>query len=165
MRKQHPSSICNTLMSIISAHTETDLYRTRCFCWSISTIVSLHQSNKDKSYFPTSTPTRIDHPQHWHWSSKSSITLHTRLTISPKSANIGDEIQHIIRCAYFPYGWLKDRVFSDSGFRTATEIHVYKSYSPPSNNGLDAWVAYRRHVKTVEQLQQRVHSVSTGKNR
>ena len=37
-----------------------------------------------------------------------------------KSANIDVEIQHRIRCACFSYVRLKDRVFSERGFRTAT---------------------------------------------
>ena len=44
-----------------------------------------------------------------------------------KSANIDVEIQHRIRCACFSYGRLKDRVFSERGFRTATKILVYKA--------------------------------------
>ncbi len=38
------------------------------------------------------------------------------------SANIDVEIQHTIRCACFSYSRLKDRVFSERGFRTATKI-------------------------------------------
>ena len=46
-----------------------------------------------------------------------------------KSANIDVEIQHKIRCACFSYSRLKDRVFSERGFRTATKIGllVYKA--------------------------------------
>ena len=43
------------------------------------------------------------------------------------SANIDVEIQHRIRCACFSYSRLKDRVFSERGFRTATNILEYKA--------------------------------------
>ena len=74
-----------------------------------------------------------------------------------KSANIDVEIQHRIRCACFSYGRLKDRVFSERGFRTATKILVYKAVILTTLlYGCETWVAYRRHVKVLEQFQQRI---------
>ena len=67
------------------------------------------------------------------------------------------EIQHRIRCACFSYGRLKDRVFSERGFRTATKILVYKAVILTTLlYGCETWVAYRRHVKVLEQFQQRI---------
>ena len=64
-----------------------------------------------------------------------------------KSANIDVEIQRRIRCAGFSYGRLKDRVFSERGFRTATKILVYKAVILTTLlYGCETWVAYRRHV-------------------
>ena len=74
-----------------------------------------------------------------------------------KSANIDVEIQHRIRCACFSYSRLKDLVFSERGFRTATKILVYKSVILTTLlYGCETWVAYRRHVKVLEQFQQRI---------
>ena len=74
-----------------------------------------------------------------------------------KSANIDVEIQHRIRCACFSYGRLKDRVFSERGFRTATKILVYKAVILTTVlYGCETWVAHRRHVKVLEQFQQRI---------
>ena len=70
-----------------------------------------------------------------------------------KSANIDVEIQRRIRCACFSYGRLKDRVFSERGFRTATKILVYKA---------ETWVAHRRHVKVLDQFQQRILQAIRG---
>ena len=65
-----------------------------------------------------------------------------------ESANIDIEIQHRIRCACFSYGRLKDRVFSERGFRTATKILVYKAVILTTLlYGCETWVAYRRHVR------------------
>ena len=73
------------------------------------------------------------------------------------SANIDVEIQHRIRCACFSYSRLKDRVFSERGFRTATKILVYKAdILTTLLYGCETWVAYRRHVKVLEQFQQRI---------
>ena len=73
------------------------------------------------------------------------------------AANIDVEIQHRIRCACFSYGRLKDRVFSERGFRTATKILVYKAVILTTLlYGCETWVAYRRHVKVLEQFQQRI---------
>ena len=74
-----------------------------------------------------------------------------------KSANIDVEIQHKIRCACFSYSRLKDRVFSERGFRTATKILVYKAVILTTLlYGCETWVAYRRHVKVLNQFQQRI---------
>ena len=74
-----------------------------------------------------------------------------------KSANIDVEIQHRIRCACFSYGRLKDRVFSERGFRTATKILLYKAVNLTTLlYGCETWVDYRRHVKVLEQFQQRI---------
>ena len=74
-----------------------------------------------------------------------------------KSANIDVEIQHRIRCACFSYGRLKDRVFSERGFRTTTKILVYKAVILTTLlYGCETWVDYRRHVKVLEQFQQRI---------
>ena len=63
----------------------------------------------------------------------------------------------MIRCACFSYGRLKDRVFSERGFRTATKILVYKAVILTTLlYGCETWVAYRRHVKVLEQFQQRI---------
>ena len=73
------------------------------------------------------------------------------------SANIDVEIQHRIRCACFSYSRLKDRVFSERGFRTATKILVYKVVILTTLlYGCETWVAYRRHVKVLEQFQHRI---------
>ena len=73
------------------------------------------------------------------------------------SANIDVEIQHRIRCACFSYSMLKDRVFSERGFRTATKILVYKAVILTTLlYGCETWVAYRRHVKVLKQFQQRI---------
>ena len=74
-----------------------------------------------------------------------------------KSANIDVEIQHRIRCACFSYSRLKDLVFSERGFRTATNILVYKAVILTTLlYGCETWVVYRRHVKVLEQFQQRI---------
>ena len=71
-----------------------------------------------------------------------------------KSANIDVKIQHRIRCACFSYSRLKDRVFSERGFRTATKILVYKAVILTTLlYGCETWVAYHRHVKVLEQFQ------------
>ena len=71
------------------------------------------------------------------------------------SANIDVEIQDRIRCACFSYGRLKDRVFSERGFRKTTK--VYKAVILTTLlYGCETWVAYRRHVKVLEQFQQRI---------
>ena len=68
-----------------------------------------------------------------------------------KSANIDVKIQHRIRCACFSYGRLKDRVFSERGFRTATKILVYKAVILTTLlYGCETWVAYRRHVLSAQ---------------
>ena len=73
------------------------------------------------------------------------------------SANIDVEIQHRIRCACFSYGRLKYRVFSERGFRTATNIRVYKAVILTTLlYGCGTWVAYRRLVKVLEQFQQSI---------
>ena len=73
------------------------------------------------------------------------------------SANIDVEIQHRIRCACFSYSRLKHRVFSERGFRTATKILVYKAVILTTLlYGCETWVAYRRHMKVLEQFQQRI---------
>ena len=70
-----------------------------------------------------------------------------------KSANIDVEIQHRIRCACFSYSRLKERVFSE----TATKILVSKAVILSTLlYGCETWVAYRRHVKVLEQFQQRI---------
>ena len=80
-----------------------------------------------------------------------------------KSANIDVEIQHRIRCACFSCGRLKDRVFSETGFRTATKILVYKAVILTTLlYGCETWVAYRRHVKVLEQFQQRIRRAILG---
>ena len=74
-----------------------------------------------------------------------------------RSANIDVEIQRRIRCACFSYSRLKDRVFSERGFRTATKILVYKAVILTTLlYGCETWVTYRRHVKVLEQFQQRI---------
>ena len=83
-----------------------------------------------------------------------------------KSTNIDFEIQDRIRCACFSYGRLKDRVFSERGFRTATKILVYKLlFSQPS------YMAVRHGSPTVATLKcsnssnsaySELSSVSTG---
>ena len=74
-----------------------------------------------------------------------------------KSANIDVEIQHRIRCACFSYSRLNDRVFSERGFRTPTKILVYKAVILTTLlYGCETWVAYRRHVKVLEQFHQRI---------
>ena len=57
----------------------------------------------------------------------------------------------------YTFGRLKDRVFSERGFRTATKILVYKAVILTTLlYGCETWVAYRRHVKVLEQFQQRI---------
>ena len=57
----------------------------------------------------------------------------------------------------FSYSRLKDRVFSERGFRTATKILVYKAVVLTTLlYGCETWVAYRSHVKVLEQFQQRI---------
>ena len=74
-----------------------------------------------------------------------------------KSANIDVDIQHRIRCACFSYSRMKYLVFSERGFRTATKILVYKAVILTTIlYGCETWVAYRRHVKVLEHVQQRI---------
>ena len=81
---------------------------------------------------------------------KTSIAFHTCVDrYLSKSANIDVEIQHRIRCACFSYSKLKDRVFSERGFRTATKILVYKAVILTTLlYGCETWVAYRRHSES-----------------
>ena len=77
--------------------------------------------------------------------------------LSKSANNIDVEIQHWIRCACISCGRLNDRVFSERGFRTATNILVYKAVILTTLlYGYEAWVACRRHVKVLEQFKQRI---------
>ena len=61
------------------------------------------------------------------------------------------------RCACFSYGRLKDRAFSETGFRTATKILVYKDVIHTTLlHGCKTWFTYLRHVIVREQFQQRM---------
>ena len=63
----------------------------------------------------------------------------------------------MITCACFSYGRLQDRVFSERGFRTANKILVHNAVVLTTLlYGCETWVAYRRHVKELEQFQQRI---------
>ena len=67
------------------------------------------------------------------------------------------------------YSRLSDRVFSERVFRTLTRILLYEAVVLTTLlYGWETWVAYRRHLKTLEQFQKRAHrelsSVYPGKH-
>ena len=64
----------------------------------------------------------------------------------------------MIRCACFACDRLNERVFSERDFSTKTKILIYKAVILTTFliYGCETWVAYRRHVKVLEQFQQRI---------
>ena len=85
---------------------------------------------------------------------EKSTTFHTWVATSRSRQT---SMSKFNTCACFSYGRLKDRVFSERGFRTATKILVYKAVILTTLlYGCETWVAYRRHVKVLEQFQQRI---------
>ncbi|KAI8516668.1 hypothetical protein Bbelb_052490 [Branchiostoma belcheri] len=70
--------------------------------------------------------------------------------------NIDDEISHRLGCACAAYGNLRERVFDNASLKTVTKLQVYKAAILPTLlYGCEAWVTYRRHLKTLEQFHQR----------
>ena len=144
----------------IAAHTEADLQNTLdAFSEAYKRLGLTVNVTKTKVIFQPAQPLTATAPT----IDSEGTTLENvdhfayRGSYLSKSANIDVEIQHRIRCACFSYGRLKDRVFSERGFRTATKILLYKAVNLTTLlYGCETWVDYRRHVKVLEQFQQRI---------
>ena len=128
----------------IAAHTEADLQNTLdAFSEAYKLLGLTVNVTKTKVLFQPAQPLTATAPN----IANEGTTLE----------NIDVEIQHSIICACFSYGRLKYRVFSERGFRTANKILVYKAVILTTLlYGCETWVAYRCHVKVLEQFQQRI---------
>lgn len=77
-------------------------------------------------------------------------------SIMNDKANIDDEIQNRISAASRAFWKLKTRVFYNHDLNLQTKFAVYRAVIIPTMlYGCETWVTYRRHLKALEQLQQR----------
>ena len=146
-------------MTAIAAHTGADLQNTLdAFSQAYKLLGLTVNVTKTKVIFQPAQPLTATAPNiDIEGTTLENIDRFPYLGSYSKSANIDVEIQHRIRCACFSYSRLKDCVFSERGFRTATKILVYKAVILTTLlYGCETWVAYRRHVKVLEQFQQRI---------
>ena len=158
-------------MTVIAAHTEADLQ---------NTIVAFSEEYKLLGVTINVTKTKvIFQPAQPLTATASNIDIEgTTLenldrfaylgSYVSKSTNIDVEIQHRIRCACFSYCRLKDRVFSGRGFRTATDILVYKAVLLTTLLYMAGWhgsptVATLKCSNSSNSAYSELSSVSTGR--
>ena len=73
-----------------------------------------------------------------------------------QKATIEADIQHRICCASTSFRTLRHRVFDDHNLRKKAKVMVYKAVCITTLiYGREAWVTYRRHLKTLEAFHQR----------
>ena len=128
--KQHTSYICNKLMTVLLLPTRRPTYRTplMLFLKNVIKLLGVNVTKTKVIFQPTQPLTATAQNIDIEGTTLENLDRFAYLGgYVSKSSNIDVEIQHRIRCACFSYCRLKDRTFSERGFRTATEILVYKA--------------------------------------
>lgn len=77
-------------------------------------------------------------------------------SIVNRSANIDDEVRNRINAASRSFWSLRERVFDNHDLSVQTKAAVYRAIVIPTMlYGCETWTPYRRHLKDLNQLQQR----------